>query len=308
MRNRFVARLIENIEDRFTRAGATCIVERTWGRIYVDTPNEAVARDMVERTFGLVSGSPTTVVDGTMEAILDEVRAITPGVVQPGDSFAIRARRTGQHDFRSIDVGRRAGAVVLEEVPEATVDLTDPDKEIHVEVRDNKAYVFTEIVDGPGGLPMGSQGKVVVPFEGPRSPAAAWLCMRRGATVHAVVPPGCQSVVETLEPWAPGMAYTMLEEPVDRDGLLAAAEHLAARLGAQAVALDEHERFSLQDNPIQRPILRPLAGLPGKRWPAGAYSVAKQAAERHPQVCVAPAGQGHALGAAQVRSAPTQRL
>lgn len=286
VRRRFEDRLEANLKQGFAREGVTALVDRTWGRFFVETPDPEAVRGVLSRTFGLVHASPVDVLEADLDAITAYVRGIASDHVDAGQSFAIRARRTGDHDFESPDIEETCGAAVLEAVPGAEVDLDDPDETIHVEVRKDKAYVFTEFVDAPGGLPRGSQGRVVVPFEGPRSPATAWLTMRRGASVHGVVPSTGTDLVEVLEPWAPGMTYTVLEAPVQCDALVAAAERLAETTEASAIALGEHEALAEAGAAREFPVLRPLAGLPGKRWPEGAYRVAKQAADVHPGRCV----------------------
>lgn len=290
VRKRFEHQLVENLEAHFHRAGKTCIIDRQWGRIFLDSPDEAIARHTIAHTFGLVSGSPTTVLDSDLEGICQHIEGVAPDHVAPEKSFAIRARRTGQHAYTSQDIGIEGGGAVLRAVPEATVDLDEPDVEISVEVRNDKAYVFTETIDGPGGLPTGSQGTIVVPMLGPRSPAAAWLVMRRGATAHLLCPAGCREVAETLVPWAPGGKLTLIEETPTREAMLAAAEALAEQIGAEAIALDDHEARVVAGAGLDVPVLYPLAGLPGKRWPEGAYRASKQAAEVHPKPCVGEEG------------------
>ncbi|MDX1610798.1 MAG: THUMP domain-containing protein [Candidatus Thermoplasmatota archaeon] len=290
VRRRFVDQLLENLEAHFHRAGATCLIDRQWGRIYLDTPDEATARHAIASTFGLVSGSPTVLVDATMEAITGYIEKIAPDHVAPDQSFAIRARRTGQHPFTSQEVGAQGGAAVLRAVPEARVDLTTPDVEISVEVRDDKAYIFTETIQGPGGLPMGSQGSVVVPVLGPRSPAAAWLAMRRGAQVHLLVPEEAMALVEPLRGWAPNTPMTVVEGSWSREGLLALAAQVARERDANAIVLDDHETRAGGSLLEGIPVLRPLAGLPGRRWPEGAYRASKAAADAHPGPCVRASG------------------
>lgn len=291
VRRRFEDQLEANLRTHFTYRGVSALVDREWGRFFLETPDAEVGHEVIQRTFGLVHGSPVIPTEPTLEAVADVVRSIAADAVEPGETFAIRARRTGNHDFTSMDVGVRGGDVVLEEVPDAEVDLDDPDTEIHVEVRDAEAYVFTEFVQAPGGLPMGSQGLVVVPIEGPRSPAAAWLSMRRGSSVHMVVPEACERVAAELAPWAPGEPYTVIDGEVSRAGLRAAAQAKARGIHANAVVLGEHETTAVDtDQELNLPVLRPLAGLPGKRWPDGAYQVAKQAADLHPGSCVDAAG------------------
>lgn len=308
VRRRFEDQLEANLKHAFAERGATAVIDRTWGRFYLESPDPETAREVIHRTFGLVHGSPVEVVDADVEAIADQVRELAPGHVHPGESFAIRARRTGDHGFGSPDVARRAGEVVLEEVPEAEVDLDEPDREIHVEVRHDEAFVFTEFIEAPGGLPLGSQGRIVVPISGPRGPAAAWLAMRRGAEVHALVPAEAADLVEVLAPWAPGMRYTLLEGDWSAEGLRTAAELLAQREHANAVALSEHESRADESQGVEMPVLRPLAGLPGKRWPAGAYRVSKQAADAHPGTCLDPEGQGPEEAKAALEAAKTREL
>src|SRR3989304_2506243 len=78
-----------------------------------------------------------------------------------GGSSAIRARRSGPHTYSSQDLATLLGRRIQEAVPGARVDLSSPEVEVRVEVRENKAYVFDKVVDGPGGLPLGSQGRAV---------------------------------------------------------------------------------------------------------------------------------------------------
>ena len=69
----------------------------------------------------------------------------------------------------------------------AGVDLETPDLEIFVEVRDNRVYFFTSKIRGPGGLPLGSEGKLTALVSGGiDSPVAAWSMMKRGCPVDIV--------------------------------------------------------------------------------------------------------------------------
>src|SRR3989304_6192118 len=70
-------------------------------------------------------------------------------------------RRSGTPPYTSQDIARLVGRRIQDVEPGARVDLDDPDVEIHIEVRENRSYLFTAISGGPGGLPMGSQGRVL---------------------------------------------------------------------------------------------------------------------------------------------------
>jgi tRNA uracil 4-sulfurtransferase len=74
-----------------------------------------------------------------------------------GRTFAVRARRAGTHPFSSHDVQVKLGARLLE--ASAGVNLDAPEVEAHVEVRDDRAFLFAERVAGAGGLPLGAEGR-----------------------------------------------------------------------------------------------------------------------------------------------------
>ncbi|MEA1904889.1 MAG: THUMP domain-containing protein, partial [Candidatus Hadarchaeota archaeon] len=85
------------------------------------------------------------------------------------------------------DVNREVGAAILEAVPGTSVNLSTPDHKIFVEVRGNDSYIFFEVVGGIGGLPAGSQGKVVTLFSGGvNSFLAACLVLKRGCLVFPI--------------------------------------------------------------------------------------------------------------------------
>lgn len=93
--------------------------------------------------------------------------------------FRVTARREGNHHFRSMDLQRSVGKALND--AGGKVDLEDYEINVNVEVRENKVYAYCERIEGPGGLPVGTMGKVIVLFSGGiDSPVAAWMAMKRG--------------------------------------------------------------------------------------------------------------------------------
>ena len=67
------------------------------------------------------------------------------------------------------------------------VNLTSSNKEMFVEMRQNLAYIYLNTFKGVGGLPLGTQGSMVVLMSGGLdSPVAAWLMMKRGVMIIPV--------------------------------------------------------------------------------------------------------------------------
>ena len=188
VRLRFERVLMRNIEDLFIREKQECLVEREWGRIFLFASDDGKAIGILRRVFGVTSFSPAHECDSGADTVSSAVAERSRNAVRPGQSFAVRARRSGSHDYSSQELAARVGAAVLKANAEKNirVDLSNPDVELFVEVRQKKAYIFLEKYAGPGGLPMGTQGRVVALLDDERSAAAAWMMMKRGCRVIAV--------------------------------------------------------------------------------------------------------------------------
>ncbi|MFQ5888179.1 MAG: tRNA uracil 4-sulfurtransferase ThiI [Candidatus Hydrothermarchaeales archaeon] len=176
-RNRIEARLVKNIKKAIGKNK----VKRTFGRIYVDSDSKKDA-EKISRIFGVVSTSIAMKVASNFDTIIDEGAKYALSKIKENQTFAVRARRAGEHEFHSKDIEAELGAKIGG-ITKARVDLEAPDKTIYVEVREDHAYIFDEIIKGVGGLPLGTQGEAVALVSGGiDSPVAAWMMMARGAT------------------------------------------------------------------------------------------------------------------------------
>lgn len=180
----FVRRLIHNMHDALHSAGMDATIESAWGRIYVRAASPAAALPLT-RVFGISSVSVVDrVVPATLDAIVENGAALYATAVA-GRHFAVRARRTGTHEFSSSDIEKRLGAALAPHA--AGVRLSDPDVTVAVEVRDTNAYLFSARVDAPGGLPLGVEGNAVALLSGGYDSAvAAWLLLKRGVALDYV--------------------------------------------------------------------------------------------------------------------------
>ncbi|ALG82457.1 tRNA sulfurtransferase [Halanaeroarchaeum sulfurireducens] len=178
--------LAERVAAMLDARGVEGRVEHEWGRLFVRTDEPEGATDAVTDVFGVHTASPARAVPARMDAITDALAA-TARTVYDGGTFAVEARRTGDHDFTSHDVGHEGGDAIWRAVSDdvdPVVDLDDPDHRFFVEVRDEEAFVFVEKRDGPGGFPVGTQAPLETLISGGiDSPVAGWQAMRRGAPI-----------------------------------------------------------------------------------------------------------------------------
>jgi tRNA uracil 4-sulfurtransferase len=180
-------------------------------RIYLETDAVGPAVEAVRRVFGIVSLSPVRVVEPSpkshdvhpsLEAIAEE--AVGVGLragLGPGRSFRVRVRRADKsYPHISPEIERIVGAAVLA-ATSAPVDLSkETDVEIGIEIQPGRALVFGEVIAGPGGLPLSTQGRVVALLStGLDSPVAAWLMMKRGCGVIPVHFSTSQAQTEQIE-------------------------------------------------------------------------------------------------------------
>ena len=183
VRRRFENKLISNIKRKLNSE-----IQINQGRIFLYPENFDDAFEALSKVIGIVSFSPavTTETDfKTIEKTLNKYveDLITEGSFSPENTFAIRCRRVGEHEFTSQKMAGFCGSVVVKATG-APVDLSNPDFEFFVEVRDDKTYIFHEKIQGIGGLPVGTQGKVVALVSGGiDSPVAAFMMLKRGVEV-----------------------------------------------------------------------------------------------------------------------------
>jgi thiamine biosynthesis protein ThiI len=217
VRARFTAQLKDFIIDVFQVADLDCVVEDDGGHLYVYSSDLPAAALRLSRVFGVVSVSPAArVVFDDMSHLTSAVAGYSASVVSPGDSFAIRARRTGEHDFSSMELAKEAGSAVWKAFDgQVSVDLDHPDVELEVEVRASIAYLYHTRVPGVGGLPSGSQGRVLCPIRERSDVVAAWMIMRRGCSPNALLGEGDEGgkgLLGTLRSWDPNVRERTLPE------------------------------------------------------------------------------------------------
>jgi thiamine biosynthesis protein ThiI len=254
VRRRFERSLVENIENAFVAAKGQCRVTGERGRIYVGVEDAAAASVILKRVFGIVSFSEVAETGSELEGLKKFAAEYSMRVIGEGETFAVKATRQGSHPYTSLDMGKEIGQAILDAHAgrSVTVDLDSPDRKIFVEVRARRAFVFSDAVKGPGGLPMGSQGKVLAILEKPEDAVAAWLLMRRGCKAALLAED--DALAEPLAKWDPHLrVYKSLGD---------APERVAGKLKCQAIVTGgDSERPASLSKGAEMPWLHPLVGL-----------------------------------------------
>lgn len=258
VRSRFQRVLQDNVVRAHVRRNLPCLVRGEYGRVWVESDDPKGTSEILAHTFGVVSFSEVERCEATPEALAAHAIERMRPQVRAGLTFAVRARRTGSHPFTSIDLEREVGRGLLEafgSVP-VRVNLSSPELTVHLEIRDRRAFVFTEVTEGPGGMPLGTQGLVLAVLKDRRSAAAAWLIMKRGCRALGVLEGDAQEALALLRRWDPELETVSPEGP---GGLPKVVE---ARKPDALVVSWSLEEFATQDSPsLGIPVFYPLIGM-----------------------------------------------
>ncbi|MEW6592295.1 MAG: THUMP domain-containing protein [Candidatus Hadarchaeota archaeon] len=261
VRRWFEGRLISNIRQKLYGVKHSLRVVR--GRIFIDLEDWKKVLKPLSMTPGVVSASVAVRTSSDIESVRATAVGVAKKVLGRGKSFAVRTSREGSHPYTSQQVNSLVGAEILAKVKGAKVNLSAPDKQISIEIRGSDAYVFTDVLDGAGGLPVGSQGKVSVVFSGrPKDLVSAFLMLKRGCDSDIFVPSfesnGCGRgvlVAKKLLLFHPGIkiwalpcgevlksvkkAPSYLRFYLFQRAVVRVAEFLAKRVGAESLVVGD---------------------------------------------------------------------
>lgn len=166
-------------------------VTREQGRIFVECPEGYDYEDTVEalgRVFGVSGFCPVEVVESTewetvKQAVVSFVEKMYP---RKDFTFKVAAKRADKnYPVTSPEMCADIGGYLLEHFPELSVDVHNPQEVITVEIR-NRAYLYSRVLAGPGGMPVGTSGKAMLLLSGGiDSPVAGYMLAKRGVELEA---------------------------------------------------------------------------------------------------------------------------
>ncbi|AAL81611.1 tRNA 4-thiouridine(8) synthase ThiI [Pyrococcus furiosus DSM 3638] len=197
--------LVNNISEALVSEGIEYKeVFSKHGRVIVRLNEVEKAKEVLPRVFGIVSISPAMEVEASLDKInktalkLFRKKKRELGIEKP--KFRVTARRiTKEFPLNSIELQAKVGEFILES-EDGEVDLTNYDIEVGIELMEGKAYIYTEKIYGWGGLPIGTQGKMVGILDSIEAGVAIFLMMKRGVEVIPVYVEGQgdEDLVRTL--------------------------------------------------------------------------------------------------------------
>ncbi len=162
------------------------------GRIYVEARSSFDFDDAVtelQTVFGIVGICPVVHVEDEgieklSQVVCDYMKETYPDSEK---SFKVAARRARKnYPLNSMEINAYIGEKILDVMPKMKVDVHKPEIMLNIEVRE-KIYIYSEIIKGPGGMPIGTNGKGTLLLSGGiDSPVAGYMVSKRGVWIDAV--------------------------------------------------------------------------------------------------------------------------
>lgn len=191
VRKRHGKLLTANLRNQVKAIDSETKVRWMWDRLEIqlpENPSDDVAREVIERLahtpgvlhFERVLEHPLTDFATLLEWILPHKSAQLEG-----QSFAVRVRRKGHHEFSSQDMAKYIGGGILDRVEGTRVKLKDPQQDVQIIVSEDRVFLVERRFAGLGGFPLPTQETVLSLMSGGfDSTVSSYQMIRRGARTH----------------------------------------------------------------------------------------------------------------------------
>ncbi len=289
VKKEFENQLINNI--RLKLRNSDIKITRGRHRIYVKTKDAVNQANKIKNICGIKTLSPAIESDSSIKEISKNAQKIAEEIIEKGDGFAVRAKRSKDYPLKSKEIEEQLGKLILEN-NNCHVNLSNPDKTIFIEINGDKAYLFHKKIKGVGGLPYKTQGKLITLLSGGiDSPVASWMMMRRGCEIIALHfgadKKEIKKIVKQLEEYSVHeiklivCPHEKLLEKIHRKAgkytciickriMYKIAEETAKENNAKGIVTGENvgqvasqtlDNLTVLDDAVSQPVYRPLIGL-----------------------------------------------
>ena len=193
-KNRYVFEdiLVEQVRRAVSKCDGEFKVHKSLSRIYVEALTEFDYDELIDTlkcVFGVIAICPVLVLEDKGFDDLKEqvVKYIDDTYEDKNFTFKVFSKRARKnYPVNSMEMNCLIGEAILNAYPEVKVNVHKPDVSLYVEVRE-RIYVYSIIIPGPGGMPVGSAGKAMLLLSGGLdSPVAGYMIAKRGVKLEAI--------------------------------------------------------------------------------------------------------------------------
>lgn len=185
-RNYFEKALLKNI--KLALDNIDCIASRFNSRYFVSNYNSADEKLIIEKlqtVFGIHSISKALQIKSDKTMLFNFFKSYK----LDAKTFKVDTTRADKSfPMNSMEISREIGEIILDNNPNLSVDLHNPEKVVYIDIRENGfTYIFDNHIKCLGGMPVGTAGKGLVLLSGGiDSPIAGFKVAKRGMNIMGI--------------------------------------------------------------------------------------------------------------------------
>jgi len=187
----FESTMVSAVKRRMAGLG-NCDIHYGQSVLYIEPLDDDFAFEealrRVKCVFGIVNVIRAASCEKTLDAILATAKEYLPDYLRGAKSFKVTGKRADKRfPMTSPEISAQVGGAILSVMPKIDVDLYNPEKLVHVEIRENAAFLHADDSRGAGGIPSGTSGRALLLLSGGiDSPVAGYMVAKRGAVIEAL--------------------------------------------------------------------------------------------------------------------------
>lgn len=180
----FKRKLIQSLSFFLKREGLNFNLHSFRGRVFIETSKIKKAQAVIKEVFGIAWLADCLYFPKiTLKEFSDFVGKNYKNWIKKDETFAIRLKRDSHYQIFGVGI-KESREKIIDEIAKMInrkVNLSKPKREVFIEVRRIGWFLYFKKQKGQGGLPIGSEGKVLSLISGGiDSPVAAFLTAKRG--------------------------------------------------------------------------------------------------------------------------------
>ena len=190
-RRSFEDKLMSNVNRRVSKCGNFHVYSKQ-STIYVEPKDDEcdieAAFESCKKVFGIIAVSKALPCEKDIQKIIAAAKEYLACDMRTAKSFKVESKRADKtFPLTSIQISQQVGGALHQAFPMCEVNVHDPELVVHIEIRDDAAYVHGPAEEGAGGLPIGMGGRAVSLLSGGiDSPVSSWMMARRGVELEMV--------------------------------------------------------------------------------------------------------------------------
>ena len=153
-------------------------------RMFIKCHNAKEIASKLQKVFGILRIVIAYKVNNNIIDVLNKSLQIMD---KTKHTFKVVTKRADKNfPIHSMEYSKKLGGLILKN-SNFKVDVHNPDITLTVEIRSEGTFVYTNEINGPGGYPVGVQGKGLLMLSGGiDSPVAGYLALKRGVNVECL--------------------------------------------------------------------------------------------------------------------------